>query len=153
LGPGDKYSIKVDPNATYREYVVATGKKGETILLTSDDFNEYKVIDIVDVPSEESGPVIYKSVPREPRNPRAPKPSNVGGDGCKSKAEEGSNAQVGSVPAVSSAPGVRSVPPASSTAGAGSDPPALSVVNSKGISNQNERVPWYRKLKHWFKST
>jgi len=172
LDAGAKVSIKVDPNATYREYMVATGKKGETIFLTSDDVTEHKVIDIQEVPGQDPGTVIYKSVPCNPRkrgSSRASQPSHVGGAGSsKSKTEPaGANsagvgsvpavsnspaAAVGSIPAVSPAAGVGSIPAASSSPpGAGSDAPAgLSVASSKpafGISSQNERVPWYKKLK------
>lgn len=169
LDPGAKVSIKVDPNATYREYVVATGKKGESIFLTSDDFSEYKVIDIEEAAGQEPGTVIYKSVPSNPRKPRlskASEPSTVGGAGVGSDPPATPAAGVGSVPPITSAAAVGLDPPASTAAGAGSvpgvpaaagarsDPRALSVASTTppiGNLNQNERVSLYKKLKSLFK--
>lgn len=45
--PNNEHSISMDPNATYREYVVATGIKGETVLVTSDDCADNSTITIV----------------------------------------------------------------------------------------------------------
>lgn len=45
--PHNQHSISMDPNATYREYVVATGIKGETVLVTSDDCADNSTITIV----------------------------------------------------------------------------------------------------------
>lgn len=45
--PNNEHSISMDPNATYREYVVATGIKGEVVLVTSDDCADNSTIRIV----------------------------------------------------------------------------------------------------------
>jgi len=153
LDPGTKYSIKVDPNATYREYMVATGKKGESIFLTSDDFSEYKVIDIEEGPGENPGTLIYKSMNRNPRDKKSG-PKVVVSDPPASSAAEvvsdppaSSAAGVVSDPPGSSAAAVGSVPPVSSPAGVELVPPASSTASSKPSKN----VPWYRKPKSWFK--
>ena len=140
---GYKFSIKVDPNATYREYMVATGKKGKSIIITSDDFSEYKVIKIVEEAPPPGAPpgtsVTYKSERSEPRNlpcSNAPVPSSAEGE---SQSHEGeSKGEAESDPPGSSSAGVQSNPPAgsssagvqlipaagSSSAGVQSSPPA-----------------------------
>jgi hypothetical protein len=45
--PNNQHSIEIDHNATYREYVVATGIQGQRVLVTSDDCAEYSTIKIV----------------------------------------------------------------------------------------------------------
>jgi hypothetical protein len=45
--PNNQHSIEIDPNATYREYVVATGIEGQKILVTSDECTEFSTIRIV----------------------------------------------------------------------------------------------------------
>ena len=45
--PNNQHSIELDHNATYREYVVATGIQGEKVLVTSDDCAEYSTIRII----------------------------------------------------------------------------------------------------------
>jgi len=46
--PNNQHSIEIDHNATYREYVVATGIQGQKVLVTSDDCAEYSTIRIVE---------------------------------------------------------------------------------------------------------
>ena len=45
--PDNQHSIEIDHNATYREYVVATGIQGQNVLVTSDDCAEFSTIKIV----------------------------------------------------------------------------------------------------------
>lgn len=45
--PHNQHSVEIDHNATYREYVVATGIHGQKVLVTSDDCAEYSTIRII----------------------------------------------------------------------------------------------------------
>lgn len=48
LREGDKHVIEIDPNATYREYVVVSTPSGEKVFVTSDDCIDNATITIVD---------------------------------------------------------------------------------------------------------
>lgn len=43
----NKHNVDIDPNATYREYVVATGVEGQKVFVTSDDCADNEKITIV----------------------------------------------------------------------------------------------------------
>lgn len=71
--PYNEHSISMDPNATYREYVVATGIKGETVLVTSDDCADNSTITIVKDKKDEKK-YSFIGLPRNVTtpNPQAP---------------------------------------------------------------------------------
>lgn len=46
LGSKDKHVIEIDPNATYREYVVVSNPKGDKVFVTSDDCIDNSTISI-----------------------------------------------------------------------------------------------------------
>lgn len=71
--PNNEHSISMDPNATYREYVVATGIKGETVLVTSDDCADNSTITIVKDKKDEKK-YSFIGLPRNvtTANPQAP---------------------------------------------------------------------------------
>lgn len=142
LKAGEKVSIKVDPNATYREYMVATTPTpGKPILLTSDDFSEFKVITIQKDPGD---PVNYIYKSSEPRRPGASKAGRT--PPTPATAEAGGT---GATPVAAEAGGSDATPAAARTGGSGAT--AASSKPALGNSNRSERVPWYKKLKSWFK--
>lgn len=47
LEPGKKHIIEIDPNATYREYVVVSTPSGNKVFVTSDDCIDNSVITII----------------------------------------------------------------------------------------------------------
>lgn len=49
LQPNQKntHNVDIDPNATYREYVVATGVEGQKVFVTSDDCADNEQITII----------------------------------------------------------------------------------------------------------
>jgi hypothetical protein len=67
-----KFKINLDPNATYREYVVATGMAGEKVLVTSDECYDSKTIKIVKKDD------VYKAEtsPRGSKSPKGGKEAN-----------------------------------------------------------------------------
>lgn len=60
LEKGKKHIIEIDPNATYREYVVVSDPSGNKVFVTSDDCIDNSIIKIV----EEQGKYTFKAVPR-----------------------------------------------------------------------------------------
>ena len=46
LKPHGHYSLQYDPNATYREYIFVCAGTEQLKVVSSDDFNEYKEIEI-----------------------------------------------------------------------------------------------------------
>ena len=62
----NSYKINLDPNATYREYVVATGMTGEKVLVTSDECYDSSTIEIV----KENDKYVAKPSPRGSKSPR-----------------------------------------------------------------------------------
>lgn len=58
LNPGASTTIRSDPNATYKEYIMMTLPDNTTLpVLSSDDFADFKEIDIVE---EAAGNVVWK---------------------------------------------------------------------------------------------
>jgi len=55
-----KHVIEIDPNATYREYVVVSTPSGNKVFVTSDDCIDNSVITIV----VEEGKYVFEAVPR-----------------------------------------------------------------------------------------
>lgn len=47
LQPGKKHVIEIDPNATYREYVVVSTPGGDKVFVTSDDCIDHSKIKIL----------------------------------------------------------------------------------------------------------
>jgi trehalose-6-phosphatase len=63
LKPGASTTVRTDPNATYKEYVMMTLPDNTKLpVLSSDDFADHKEIDIV----EEDNVVWKGTVPRRP---------------------------------------------------------------------------------------
>nr|PNR27784.1 hypothetical protein PHYPA_029936 [Physcomitrium patens] len=48
LSKTDSYKVEVNPNATYREYMAATGSKGERLILSEEEVYKHSTIRIVD---------------------------------------------------------------------------------------------------------
>ncbi|XP_073387312.1 uncharacterized protein [Physcomitrium patens] len=63
-----QYPIDVDLNATYREYMAATGSKGETLLF-AEEVKDYGTITILD---DETAPQKYRLEFGNPRTPGTP---------------------------------------------------------------------------------
>jgi len=61
LEVGKKHIIEIDPNATYREYVVVSAPSGNKVFVTSDDCIDNSTITII-VDSE--GKYGFRAVPR-----------------------------------------------------------------------------------------
>lgn len=69
----NKFKVNLDPNATYREYAVATGMTGEKVLVTSDDCYDSSTITIV----KKGGVYVAET---SPRHSKSPKPVNEAND-------------------------------------------------------------------------
>jgi len=65
LEPGKKHTIEIDPNATYREYVVVSTLIGNKVFVTSDDCIDNSVITIV----VKDGKYVFDPVPRKEATP------------------------------------------------------------------------------------
>lgn len=68
----NKYKINLDPNATYREYVVATGMAGEKVLVTSDECYDSSTIKIV----KKGDVYVAETSPRGSKSPKGGKEAN-----------------------------------------------------------------------------
>jgi hypothetical protein len=56
-----KHTIEIDPNATYREYVVVSAPRGDKVFVTSDDCIDNSIIRII---VDDSGKYVFEAVPR-----------------------------------------------------------------------------------------
>jgi len=65
LEPGKKHIIEIDPNATYREYVVVSTPSGNKVFVTSDDCIDNSIITIV----VRDGKYVFDAVPRGEATP------------------------------------------------------------------------------------
>jgi len=65
LEAGKKHIIEIDPNATYREYVVVSTPSGNKVFVTSDDCIDNSVITIV----VEEGKYVFTAVLRDTTKP------------------------------------------------------------------------------------
>ena len=68
----NKFKINLDPNATYREYVVATGMTGEKVLVTSDECYDSVTIKIV----KKDNVYMAETSPRGSKSPKGGKEAN-----------------------------------------------------------------------------
>jgi hypothetical protein len=61
LKPLDRHTIEIDPNATYREYVVVSAPRGDKVFVTSDDCIDNSTIKIV---VDGAGKYVFEAVSR-----------------------------------------------------------------------------------------
>lgn len=61
LEVGKKHIIEIDPNATYREYVVVSTPSGNKVFVTSDDCIDNATITII---VDRAGKYVFTAVPR-----------------------------------------------------------------------------------------
>jgi hypothetical protein len=60
LKPSKKHIIEIDPNATYREYVVVSNPKGDKVFVTSDDcIDNSRIVILV-----KDGKYVFEGQPR-----------------------------------------------------------------------------------------